>query len=70
LAQHRGDAALLVERVTRDMEGRNFEFVKALLRADRFTFRAELDLTSEPAVSIEHSDLVDVPAPDLPREGS
>jgi GntR family transcriptional regulator len=70
LGQHRGDAALLVERVTRDMDGRNFEFVKALMRADRFTFRAELDLTAEPVVSTEHTALIDVPTPDLPREGN
>lgn len=46
LAQRRGDPALLVERVTRDTEDRAFESVKAVMRADRFAFRAELDLAS------------------------
>jgi GntR family transcriptional regulator len=49
LAQRRGDPALLVERVTRDAQDRAFESVKAVLRADRFAFRAELDLASSMA---------------------
>ena len=44
LKQSPGEAAFLVERVTQDADGRPFESVKALLRADRFFFRAELDL--------------------------
>ncbi|HWM33397.1 MAG TPA: GntR family transcriptional regulator [Pseudolysinimonas sp.] len=47
LGQRRGDPALLVERTTRDTAGRQFETVKSVLRADRFSFRAELDLESE-----------------------
>jgi GntR family transcriptional regulator len=48
LGQRRGDPALLVERTTRDAAGREFETVKSVLRADRFSFRAELDLASDP----------------------
>ena len=39
-----GDPALLVERSTRDGEGRPIEAVKSLLRADRFSFSTDLDL--------------------------
>jgi GntR family transcriptional regulator len=39
-----GDPALLVERSTRDADGRPIEAVKSLLRADRFSFTTELDL--------------------------
>lgn len=44
LDQPVGAPALLVERTTRDGSGRVVEVVKSLLRADRFTFRAELDI--------------------------
>lgn len=39
-----GDPALLVERTTYDRDDRPIEAVKSLLRADRFSFSAELDL--------------------------
>lgn len=39
-----GDPALLVERSTKDIDGRPIEAVKSLLRADRFSFTTELDL--------------------------
>jgi GntR family transcriptional regulator len=39
-----GDPALLVERTTYDRDERPIEAVKSLLRADRFSFSAELDL--------------------------
>lgn len=39
-----GDPALLVERTTYDDLDRPIEAVKSLLRADRFSFSAELDL--------------------------
>jgi GntR family transcriptional regulator len=39
-----GDPALLVERTTYDRQDRPIEAVKSLLRADRFSFSAELDL--------------------------
>lgn len=44
LDRRRGDPALLVERVTVDLDDRPVEAVKSLLRADRFSFRADLDL--------------------------
>jgi GntR family transcriptional regulator len=44
LEQNPGQPALLVERTTRDADGRCVEVVKTLLRADRFSFTAELDL--------------------------
>jgi GntR family transcriptional regulator len=39
-----GDPALLVERTSYDDAGRCIEVVKSLLRADRFSFTAELNL--------------------------
>lgn len=39
-----GEAALLVERTTYDRDNHPVEAVKSLLRADRFSFSAELDL--------------------------
>lgn len=44
LERRPGDPALLVERSTVDSDGRPLEVVKSLLRADRFSFTAELDL--------------------------
>jgi GntR family transcriptional regulator len=47
LEQRAGEPALLVERTTLDESGRCIEVVKTLLRADRFSFKAELDLEHE-----------------------
>ncbi|MGV3711493.1 GntR family transcriptional regulator [Pseudolysinimonas sp.] len=44
LERRPGDPALLVERTTYDRDDRPVEAVKSLLRADRFSFSAELDL--------------------------
>lgn len=44
LDQNPGQPALLVERTTRDAAGRCIEVVKTLLRADRFSLTAELEL--------------------------
>lgn len=44
LERRPGDPALLVERTTYDPDDRPIEAVKTLLRADRFSFSAELDL--------------------------
>jgi GntR family transcriptional regulator len=56
LAQRRGAPAFLVERVTTDTEGRRFESLRGLLRADRFSFHTELDLASPPLVSTVTTD--------------
>lgn len=44
LEQRPGEPALLVERTTHDSNGQCIEVVKSLLRADRFSFTAQLDL--------------------------
>lgn len=50
-----GDPALLVERTSFDGAGRCVEVVKSLLRADRFSFTAELNLEQEPAATLHQS---------------
>lgn len=48
LDQQPGDAAMLVERVTYDAEGRCVECVECVLRADRFAIKTDLDLEATP----------------------
>lgn len=50
LEQRPGEPALLVERSTHDAQGRCIEVVKSLLRADRFSFTAQLDLECEAVI--------------------
>lgn len=50
LDQRPGEPALLVERTTQDSDGRCIEVVKSLLRADRFSFTAELDLEHDAVI--------------------
>jgi len=50
LDQRPGEPALLVERTTHDSDGRCIEVVKSLLRADRFSFTAELDLEHDAVI--------------------
>jgi GntR family transcriptional regulator len=50
LDQRLGEPALLVERTTTDAAGRGVEAVKTLLRADRFSFTAQLDLERDAVI--------------------
>ena len=50
LEQRPGEPALLVERTSLDADGRCIEVVKTLLRADRFSFTADLDLEREAVI--------------------
>ncbi|MEL0627390.1 GntR family transcriptional regulator [Salinibacterium amurskyense] len=54
LDQAPGAAALLVERTTHDADGRCIEVVKSLLRADRFSFTAQLDLEHDAVINPVH----------------
>jgi len=54
LEQRPGEPALLVERSTHDADGRCIEVVKSLLRADRFSFTAQLDLEHEAVIQPSH----------------
>lgn len=51
LDQRPGEPALLVERTTTDTAGRCVEAVKTLLRADRFSFTAQLDLERDAVIA-------------------
>lgn len=51
-----GGPALLIERDTFDADDRPIEAVKSLLRADRFSFKTELDLAAAPASPSELPD--------------
>lgn len=51
LDQRPGSPALLVERTTTDASERCIESVKTLLRADRFSFTAQLDLERDAAIA-------------------
>ncbi|MGV8845747.1 GntR family transcriptional regulator [Tessaracoccus sp.] len=50
LDQRPGEPALLVERSTHDAQGRCIEVVTSLLRADRFSFTAQLNLEREAVI--------------------
>lgn len=50
LDQRPGEPALLVERTSYDENDRCIEVVKSLLRADRFSFTADLDLEREAVI--------------------